>query len=78
MAKKDLENVSTPELKKKKTLASVLLWILVGVGLANIIVGAVVGSPKLFAVPAALFAVGFPMYVGMKRVEAELHRREDN
>ena len=77
MAKQDLENLSTHELKKKKRFGSFLLGILVGVQLVSFIVGAAARRPELFAVAAALFAVGFPMYVGMNRVDAELHRRED-
>ena len=77
MAKENLENLSTDELKRKKKFGALILGILVGVQLVSFIVGAAARRPELFAVAAALFAVGFPMYVGMNRVDAELHRRED-
>jgi len=77
MAKQDLKNLGTNELQRKKTIATVLLWILFGVGLLSIGVGAIRGRHELFATPAVLFAVGYPMYAGMKKVEAELRRRED-
>ena len=77
MAKQDLQTLSTQELQKKRTFATVLLWILVAVGVLNIIVAAVTDNPNLYAVAAAMFAVGYPMYAGMKKVEAELQTRED-
>jgi hypothetical protein len=77
MAEQDLKNLSTQKLEKRKTFAKVMLWILVCVSVLNIIVAAIADRPELFAVAAAMFAVGYPMYAGMKKVEAELQTRDE-
>lgn len=69
--------MATHQLKRKRATAKVLLWILLGVSLLSIVVGAVRGRPQLFATPAVLFAVGYPIYAGLKKVESELYKRED-
>ena len=78
MAKQNLESLSTDELKKKKKIASLLLSIMAAVLLANIIVAILKGRPGLVAVAAALFAVGLPMFIGVKRINGELERRENS
>lgn len=77
MAGEDLQSLSTEMLKKRRTFATVILGILVGVGAANIVVGAVAKRTELFAVAGALFVVGYPMYAGRQKVEAELRSRTD-
>lgn len=77
MAGEDLQSLSTEMLKKRRTFATVILGILVGVGAANIVVGAVAKRTELFAVAATLFVVGYPMYAGRQKVEAELRSRTD-
>ncbi len=78
MAKQNLESLSTDELKKKKKFASLLLGIMAGVLLVNIIVAILKGRPGLAAVAAALFAVGLPMFIGVKRINEELERRKNS
>ena len=78
MAKQNLESLSTDELKKKKKFASLLLGILAGVLLANIIVAILKGRLNLVAIAAALIAVGLPMFIGVKRINGELERRENS
>jgi hypothetical protein len=77
MAKEELGDLSTATLEKRKTFATVILGILVGVTALNIIVAAVAKRSELFAVAAAMFAVGYPMYAGRQKVEAELQSRDD-
>lgn len=77
MASENLKDLSTETLKKRKTFSTVILGVLVGVTALNIVVGAVAKRPELFAVAGAMFAVGYPMYAGRQKVEAELQSRED-
>lgn len=77
MAEEELGDLSTATLEKRRTLATVLLGILVGVTALNIIAAAVAKRPALLAVAAAMFAVGYPMYAGRQKVEAELQSRDD-
>ncbi len=78
MAKQNLESLSTDELKKKKKFASLLLGILAAVLLANVIVAILTGRFDLVTVAAALIAVALPMFIGVKRINEELDRREDS
>ncbi len=78
MAKQNLESLSTDDLKKKKKIASLLLGVLAGVLLVNVLVAMLTGRLDLVTVAAALIAVGLPMFIGVKRINGELERREDS
>ncbi len=78
MVKQDLERFSTDELKKKRKFASLVLGILAGVLLVNITVAILKGTSGLFAIAAALVASGLPMFMGLKRLNGELERRENS
>ena len=58
VAKEDLGDLSTATLEKRKTFATVILGIVVGVTALNVIVAVVAKRPELFAVAAAMFANG--------------------
>lgn len=73
-----IEDLTTVQLTKRRRFAAFVLGILVGVSALNLIVGAWTGRTELFAVAAAMFAVGYPMYAGKQKVEAELARRQGN
>jgi hypothetical protein len=77
MAREDLRSLSTATQEKRRTFATVVLGVLVGVAALNIIVAAVSKRSTLFAVAAAMFAVGYPMYAGRQKVEVQLRSRED-
>ena len=77
MTKRNLEELSTETLGKRKRFASLLLGILIGLVLVNVVVGVVTRNLSLAATAAALLAVGLPMFVGMKKINAELKKRDD-
>jgi hypothetical protein len=71
-----IKDLTTVQLTKRRRFAAFLLWVIVGVSALNLIVGAWTGRTELFAVAAAMFAIGYPMYAGKKKAEAELARRQ--
>jgi hypothetical protein len=77
-------NLTTKQLQKRKKYAFILLVILIAAvvldGLA-LIYNLVIGKGffnALFATAAACIVIFIPIYLGKKKIEAELKNREDN
>jgi hypothetical protein len=77
VASQPLDELTTTDLVKRKRFAKVVLWVMVVLAALNLVAGVVADRPSLLAITAALFAVGYPMYAGRKKVEAELARRRE-
>jgi len=76
MAQEPLENLDTTVLRKRRRLASVLLWVLVVMALINGLTGLVIQRFDLILVVPALLVMALPMWLGKKKTDAELARRE--
>ena len=83
MAKDNLEDIGTEKLKKRKNFGSILLVILIA---AAVLDGSVViydliignGLETYLIVPAiACFVISIPIYMGIKKINEELARRDD-
>ncbi len=74
----ELTNLSAGELKRKKRFATVVLGVLFGLIVVNAAVAVLKGRFELVGVSAALFAVGLPMMLGLKKVNRELGRRRES
>ena len=78
MAKEKIENMNANQLNKRKKIAFFILGILVGVSLFNVIIAIITEKFYLIAVSAGALVSGFPMLIGMKKINEELERRGHN
>jgi hypothetical protein len=76
MAQEPLENLDTTVIRKRRRFASILLWVLVVVALANGLTALVKPSFTMIVMVPALLLCALPMWVQIKRFDAELARRE--
>ena len=86
MAKSELSALETEVLIKRKKFAFFILGVLIG--LEIVLIALVLyyilsgtwaeGSLSVAAVIPSLIAVGLPMYLGIKKINAELARRSDS
>ena len=77
MAKESLEELTTDQLTKRKKFGALILGILVGLIIVNVVVGVLAWTPALGVTSLALLAVGLPMFLGIKKINAELAKRDD-
>ena len=78
MSKKNIEELSTELLTKKKKFASFILGVLIGVSIILIIMTVWTGKYNLLLSLGGLIAVSIPMIIGLKKVNTELNKRDDS
>lgn len=82
MAKEKLEDLTGDQLRKKKKIASILIWILIGVGALSLIAGVwqyvneeLENMSNVVPGFVCLF-LALVMYSGIKKINRELKSRE--
>jgi uncharacterized membrane protein YfcA len=82
MAREKLEELTEDQLRKKKKIASILIWILVGVGVLSLIAGVrqyvneeLENMSNVVPGIVCLF-LALVMYSGKKKINMELENRE--
>ena len=70
--------MSTELLTKRKKFSLFILGVLIGVSIILIITTVWTGKYNLLLSLAGLIAVSIPMKIGLKRVNIELSRRDNN
>ena len=79
-----LANLTTKQLQKRKKYASILLVILIAAVVLDgsaLIYNLVIGNGfinTLFVPIAACMVIFIPIYLGKKKIEGELKKRDDN
>ena len=82
MAKEKLEDLTGDQLRKKKKIASILIWILIGVGALSLIAGVwqylneEVENTSNVAPGFICLFLALVMYSGIKKINRELKSRE--
>ena len=78
MSKKNIEELSTELLTKKKKLALFILGVLIGVSIIVIITSIWTDKYTLLLSLAGLIAVSIPMTNGLKKINIELSKRNNS
>jgi len=78
MSKKNIEELSTELLTKKKKLALFILGVLIGVSIIVIITSIWTDKYTLLLSLAGLIAVSIPMTNGLKKINNELCKRNNS
>ena len=75
MKQKNLEELTTDQLAKRKTFLSIVLGIIVGLLILNVVVGVLERNSTLFATSAVLLTTGFPVFQRIAKIKAEIDER---
>jgi VIT1/CCC1 family predicted Fe2+/Mn2+ transporter len=78
MSKKNIEELSTELLTKKRKFASFILGVLIGVSIIVIITSIWTGKYTLLLSLAGLIAVSIPMTNGLKKINIELSKKNNS
>ena len=78
MSKKNIEELSTELLTKRKKSALFILGVLIGVSIIVIITSIWTGKYTLLLSLAGLIAVSLPMTNGLKKINIELSKRNNS
>ncbi len=78
MSKKNIEELSTELLTKRKKFALFILGILIGVSIILLITSIWTGKYNLLLSLAGLMAVSMPMIIGLKKINTELGKRDNS
>ena len=74
---KKIENLSTELLIKRKKFSMFILGIVIGVAIIAVITAIWTGNSNSMVPIAALIAVSIPLINGLKKIDAELTKRND-
>ena len=84
MGNKKLEKFTTEKLRSRKKIASILIVILIAAAVLDVsvlIYSLIIGKGfniSLIVPATACFVISIPMYLGKKKIEEELTKRENN
>ena len=84
MENKKLEKFTTEKLRSRKRIASVLIVVIITavvLDISMLIYDLIIGKGfniSLFVTATACFVISIPIYLGKKKIEEELKKRDNN